>query len=377
MVYLNKNTQQVDIRKYLPESGGPVMKRTRFISFMILIALCLSCVPCAAADSEANAVKLTSGQVIYQKYGDMPVEITINNSCEEDCVVIQYEEYYNVFDNDYEGLIITKYFVGAGDSVTVNGPAGVYCYRAVFGDNYQGSETSHEAYSVQTGNFQNVKADYIVAKDVEGRENIPVKLDVSMDDADSSAGNLLSSYYSSANHTWDKGYYNERKGYNITRYSGNFLIFEIRVDKWTNPYSNGYFKQGLEASPDKGEETDNGLRLTSSSVRSLLLSDKPCYGDIVKTGDDKKITIPEDDEYLDEYGLKYIHSAYDATFVYQNPCLDYYSQQGVVKHGSVVAVLAEKDVFYLIRYVNGDKIARTGWVLKKFVGNTEPRPYVK
>ena len=114
--------------------------------------------------------------------------------------------------------------------------------------------------------------------------------------------------------------------------------------------------------------------ITDRYLEALKLSGKPCIEDIEATGDDKKITIPDDSEYLDEYKWMYTDAPYgDRVYVYQDPCTDYLRQQGTAVHGERVAVLAMHNGYYcLVRYYNGNDKVRTGWIPIKYLNDDYP-----
>ena len=115
------------------------------------------------------------------------------------------------------------------------------------------------------------------------------------------------------------------------------------------------------------------LALMASLPVLAFAAGGPGPEDIVATGDDKKIVMPDADSYLSEYKDMYISAAkYLSLSGYSEPREGIQRPRAVVFHGTRVTVLAEQDGFYCVRYRTADLATVCAWIPARFLSETYP-----
>lgn len=126
------------------------------------------------------------------------------------------------------------------------------------------------------------------------------------------------------------------------------------------------------------KEAEKGTEPTSDSLidtdevsleiyeRNWVEGDKPSVDDIIATGDDIYIKIPQESYFLDEYEYKYVvnKDGGDTVFIFDDPTIDfaYNYHSPLAYHGSQVVVLAERQIHSCILYRTYDNELHAGWI---------------
>lgn len=112
------------------------------------------------------------------------------------------------------------------------------------------------------------------------------------------------------------------------------------------------------------------------SEYSCVLGEKPSEDDITATGDDKYIKMPHESYYLDEYEYKYVYNedGGSTVFVFDNPSADYECNQysPLAYHGSMVVVLAERQIHSCILYKDHNNRLHAGWICTENLQDSFP-----
>lgn len=115
------------------------------------------------------------------------------------------------------------------------------------------------------------------------------------------------------------------------------------------------------------------LALLASLPVTAFAADGPGPADIAATGDDKKIVMPDEASYFDEYKTMYINAPdWLSLSGYTKPAEGMQRPRAVVFHGTRVTALAEQDGFYCVRYRTASLTEATAWIPERFISESYP-----
>lgn len=102
----------------------------------------------------------------------------------------------------------------------------------------------------------------------------------------------------------------------------------------------------------------------------------PSEDDIIATGDDAFIKMPHESYYLDEYEYKYVvnKDGGSTVFVFDNPSADYEcnTHSPLAYNGSLVIVLAVRQIHSCILYRDHNNILHAGWICSENLQDNFP-----
>ena len=113
--------------------------------------------------------------------------------------------------------------------------------------------------------------------------------------------------------------------------------------------------------------------MAALSVPAFAAGNGPSAEDIVATGDDKKITLPEEGSYLSDYVYKYVScKKLFSLYGYSEPREGMQRPRAVVFHGSRVRVLAEQNGYSCIQYHTACQVLVSAWIPSSFLVDEYP-----
>ena len=113
--------------------------------------------------------------------------------------------------------------------------------------------------------------------------------------------------------------------------------------------------------------------MAALSVPAFAAGNGPGAEDIAATGDEKKITLPDEGSYLSEYAYKYVScKKWFSLYGYSEPREGMQRPRAVVFHGSRVRVLAEQGGYSCIQYHTADQALVTAWLPNGFLVEEYP-----